>query len=517
LGSVQNLGLAIPAAADGIVVCSLAPDYAVPRKTLNKALGFVMGEGGSLRSRVIRSGIWMSIAEASITVLALVKSIILARLLSPDMFGLMGLCGIVIRTIETFTRPGIGPALIQRQASFDEARDTAFTILFARGLLLAVVLVLVAPAAAWFYDTQELEPLLQVLSLVFIIGGVLNVNTIARQKELEFRRLAFLRQTTAFLGVIVTVAAAFWLRNVWALIIGQVATTAFNTLLSYYFVPGRPRFSFNLKIAKELLSYGKFITASSVVLFIVSSLDSAVIGKIHGTEELGYYVLAFTVANLVTASPAKLASGIMMPAYSKLQSDLPALRRAYLRTISLLMLFTLPAALGMITIAEELILAVYGPKWENAVLPLQILAIFGVIRSASSINGYLFEGIGKPRLNLYIASLRLAVLVPTLVGLTLYYGLLGAAVAVTIAMTTQWVLSILYTWRNIGVTLGDTARIILQPLWKSSVMALGVLLIGLHVDSTTISGLAIVIAFGATIYAALNITVIMDLRRGHLR
>jgi PST family polysaccharide transporter/lipopolysaccharide exporter len=378
-------------------------------------------------------------------------------------------------------------------------------------LLLALVLALVAPLAAWFYDSQPLEPMLQALSLVFVIGGLRNINTVAREKELAWRRLALLRQATALLGAVTTVAAAFWLRNVWALVVGQLATTAFDTLLSYYFVSGRPRLAMNLKIAKELFSYGKFITASSIVLFIASSLDTAVIGKIHGTEELGYYVLAFTVANLVTASLSKLASGIMMPAYSKLQADVSALKRAYLRTVSLLMLITLPAAFGVIVIAEEFVQVVYGPKWADAVLPLQILAIFGVFRAAASMNGYLFEGIGKPHLGFYLASIRLVVLAPSVIIMTLYYGLLGAAVSVTFAMAVHWAGSIAYISRSIGVTLRQTVGTIFPFLWKSALMALAVFLLSFEVNTDSILGLMIVITFGMVLYSGLNFRVLAGL------
>src|SRR5690606_27891894 len=105
---------------------------------------------GSVRTNVIRSGIWVGAAEIVMAVLSVGRSVALARLLTPEMFGLMGLCSIVIRAIETFTRPGIGQALIQRQASFEEARDTAFTLLLARGIMLGMFLAAAAPLIAWF-------------------------------------------------------------------------------------------------------------------------------------------------------------------------------------------------------------------------------------------------------------------------------------------------------------------------------------------------------------------------------
>ena len=205
--------------------------------------------------------------------------------------------------------------------------------------------------------------MLQVLSLVFVIGSFVNINTIARQRELEFRRLTYLSQVTTLVGTVVTIAMAYWLRSVWALVIGQIATVSINVALSYWLVGGRPRFGFDRRVARDLLTYGKFITGSSIVLYIATEVDSAVIGKMLGPEQLGYYAMAMTIATMVTTNLSKVASSIMMPAYSKLQTDIPALRNAYLRTLSLVMFVVLPATLGLITVAEPLVRVVFGERW----------------------------------------------------------------------------------------------------------------------------------------------------------
>lgn len=485
----------------------------MPLNAAKKLLGFALSEDGSIKSRIVRSAMWVGVGEGFVTVLAIARTVILARLLAPEMFGLMGLCGIVIGVIETFTRPGIGKALIQRQSSFEEARDTAFTLLLARGLLLAIVLVSVAPLAATFYESPDLQPLLFALSSVFIIDGLMNVNTIARRKELDFRRLTYLQQTSALLGTLVTIAAAYWMRNVWALVIGQIFIALCNAAMSYVFVAGKPKVAINWQIARELLSYGKFITASSAILFLATSLDTAVIGKVLGTQQLGYYVLAFTFANLVTANLSKVASGIMMPAYSKLQSDLPALRRALMRTLNLILLVTLPATVGVIVTAELVVHVVYGPKWQSAIVPLQILVIFGLFRAIASVSGYVFEGIGKPQIPLYAGLFRLVTLLPLIIPLSMQYGLVGAAIAVTLAMAVQSAALLLYARRHIGASLGEILLTVSSPFWKSIVMGAAVYGLGLSMDGRTVSNLLIMVFAGILTYGALNFRFLMELRR----
>lgn len=473
-------------------------------KSLRKIYRFATSSEGSIKSRVLRSGLWVTLGESSVAVLSFVKSVILARLLAPEMFGLIGLCNIVIRALETFTRPGVGQALIQRSDAFENARDTAFVLLLARGFILALLLVILAPVTAAFYEEQGLEKMLMALSIVFVLGGLRNINTIADQKELNFRRLTYLQQVTAFLGTLVTVAAAFWLRSAWALVVGQISTTLFQTALSYYFIPGRPRMGFDWKIAKEILSYGKFITASSAVVFVTMSLDTAIIGKILGTQELGYYVLAFSFANLVTSSLSKVVSGIMLPAYSKLQDDVPALRRAYLRTLSMILLVCLPATIGVVVTAESIIHVVYGSKWEAAVLPLQILVVFGLFRALAGINGYLFEGIGKPDIPLYVSLVRLAILIPIMFPLIGTFGLAGAAIAVTITMALQWLIVLVLTRKYVHVSLVETLGVVFPPLWKSLVMGMAVFVAGTYLDKMSATGLIIAVATGGLTYALLN-------------
>lgn len=484
----------------------------MPLQAFRKVLRFAFADGGSVSARVFRSGMWVGMSEAVMALLGVVRSVALARLLTPDVFGLMALALIVVRAIETFTRPGVAQALIARQSGFDEAAPTAFTLLVGRGVMIAACLIAAAPWIGDFYDSQSLGTVLQVIALTFVIGGFVNMNTIARQKELDFRLLSYLAQVTTVAGTAVTIAAAWWLRSVWALVIGQLVTAFLNTVLSYYFVPGRVRFGYDRGIARELLGYGKFIAASSIVLYIATELDSAVIGKVLGHSELGFYTIAFTVAHLATTNLSKIAAKIMMPAYSKLQSDPAALRNAYLRTFSFVLLAVLPASAGLIVLAEPLIFAVYGEKWLPAALPLQVLAVFGLLRALAAFAGYMFEGIGRPQLSMYMGVVRLAVIAPIIVPATLKYGLPGAAVTVTLGMLAQWLLGLWYLRKYVGVRLGHLARAMWRPVWTTAAMAALAFGATLAWDNQQLVGLAATILGAMLAYGLLNLRALSELR-----
>jgi O-antigen/teichoic acid export membrane protein len=486
----------------------------MPMRGLKKLARFAFGEGGSVKSRVLRSGMWAGLSEVGLSVLGFVRSVALARLLTPDIFGVMALAMVVVRAIETFTRPGVAQALIARQQDFDKACNTAYTMLVVRGFLLAALLAAVAPWIGDFYESSTLPLMLQVLAGVFILTGFRNINIIARQRELEFRSLTYLAQTSNIIGTIATITIAWWLRSVWALVVGQLITATLGAVLSYVFVPGRPRFEFDREVARDLLRYGKFITGSSMLLYIATEIDTAVIGKVMGHAELGYYTVAFTIVHMTTTQLAKVAAGIMMPAYAKLQSDLPALRNAYLRTLGLVMFAVLPASLGLVLVAEPLVRVVYGEKWLLAAVPLQLLAVFGLFRSLAAFTGYLFEGIGQPKVAFTMAGVRLAVLLPLVVPAAMYYGLEGVAVTVIAGMAAQWVVGLCYLYKRLDIGFGKILRTMWQPLWTSALMGLAAWGMMHAVDANQVGGLLATVAVAAVVYLIPNVRMLLALKNG---
>jgi O-antigen/teichoic acid export membrane protein len=486
----------------------------VPIRGLKKLVRFAFADGGTVKSRVLRSGMWAGLSEVGLSVLGFVRSVVLARLLTPDIFGVMALAMVVVRAIETFTRPGVAQALIARQQDFDKACNTAYTMLVVRGFLLAAMLAAVAPWIGDFYESPTLPLMLQVLGGVFILTGFRNINIIARQRELEFRSLTYLAQVSAIVGTIATIAIAWWLRSVWALVAGQLISAILGAVLSYVFIPGRPRFEFDREVARDLMRYGKFITGSSMLLYIATEIDTAVIGKVLGHAELGYYTVAFTIVHMTTTQLAKVAAGIMMPAYSKLQADLPALRNAYLRTLGLVMFAVLPASLGLVLVAEPLVRVVYGEKWLLAVVPLQLLAVFGLFRSLAAFTGYLFEGIGQPKVAFTMAGVRLAVLLPLVVPAALYYGLPGVAITVTAGMAAQWVVGLCYLHRRLDIGFGKILRTMWQPLWTAAFMGLAAWGMMRVVDANQVAGLLATVGVAAVVYLIPNVKMLLALKNG---
>ncbi len=478
---------------------------------LDKFKKFIFSDNGSLKEKALRSGFWLGISGALIQFLSIFRSIILARLLTPEMFGLIGICMILTRGIETFTRPGFVAALIHRKHDVEEAKYTVFTLLSARGIFLAVLIFSVSPFMASFYDDEIIQAMLMFMSINFILTGFTNINTVLQQKNLNFRKLAYLDQTVSILSTIIAITAAFYYRSVWSLVIAYVANGFLQLIFSYILIPGKVGFKWNQKIAKELFSYGKYVTASAMVLYFATEIDSALIGKIIGITELGYYVLAFTTANMATTYISKMLSRIMFPAYSKLQDKPEALRTAYINVFSMVVVITVPIATTIIFFAPQLMVAVYGEQWLPAAEPLIILSIFGIIRSVSSLTGFFLNGVGRPEIGFRNSLVRLVLLSISIYPLIIYFGLEGAAIAVTFAIGIQSLLGIRGVMTIIQLETKDLLVQLYPQFIKLIIILATYFIFEMYFDTYDILNLVFIILAGATLYSILSYRYLLNL------
>ena len=408
-----------------------------------------------------------------------------------------------IRGVDVITQTGFSTALIQRPTGFEEAKHTAFTLMVLRGFVLALILIVSAPFVASFFGEPDVRHLLSVLAVTFIFSGFLNIDTVRNQKELDFKALVYLDQARTIISFILVLAFAFYYRNIWALVIAHVISAFLHVILSYRIIKGRIDFQFNKRIAWELFHYGKFITGLSIVVYLTSEIDNAVIGKILGVETLGFYVLAYTLANLPATHFSKVLSNVLMPAYSKLQDDLPALEAALSRVIRFIALTTIPMSFIMIVLADNLVTVVYGDRWAAAAAPLQVLAVLGMLRAITSVNGYLYNAIGKPNIPFYLNLAKLVVIAILIVPLTLAYGIEGTAIAITIPMFVQFFVGFRIICNvisaNYMMLLGELTRIVLL----SAVAALVILGLKQQLDAPTVTNLVALLAISALTFSVL--------------
>lgn len=389
---------------------------------------------GSLSQKTARGGIWVIASFTFGKILNFIQTIILVRLLLPSDFGLMSLASVAIGAMTVFTETGITPAVIQRKELSEGTLNTAWIINIIRGIALFILLFFISPAVAHFYKNDQLNLIIKILGAVFLLNGFNNIGIVLFSKELNFKKKVFFEQITNILSFIVTVALAFKWRNVWALVIGQVFFAAITLIVSYLIHPFRPLFKFNLKIAEELFRFGKHIFGSSIIIFIITNGDNALVGKVLGMTALGFYALAYNLSNLPATAITHVITQVSFPAYSKLQDDIPRLREAYKKVLGFTALLSIPLAAGLFILAPEFIRVAYGEKWLPMVPAMRVLCLFGIFRSIGATMGPVFQAVGRAEILTQLAFFSLVILLSVIYPLTVKFGILGTSIATLLAM-----------------------------------------------------------------------------------
>jgi O-antigen/teichoic acid export membrane protein len=250
--------------------------------------------------------------------LTLVKLIVLARLLSPDDFGLFGIVVLAISTLEMLSRPGMRRALIRRRETGRNYLDSAWTFLFLRGLFLGGLMLVAAGPISAFFEMSAAAPLLRAMAALAVLRGLQNIGTVFFEKNLQFSRRFALETGAALIGLVTGVVLAIQMRSAWALVLSSLSAEGARTGLSYLLHPYRPRFELKRKEAGQLVSFGKWLFGSSTVLFIATNADDAVVGKVLGSASLGIYQIAFRISHMPLTEFGKTVFRVLYPAYAKI-------------------------------------------------------------------------------------------------------------------------------------------------------------------------------------------------------
>jgi len=391
----------------------------------------VVAPTGDLATRTARSGVWLSISNISQRILELVALLVLARLLSPAAFGLIGVALLVLTAMERFSELGFTSALIQhRDEDIDQYLDTAWTLQILRGVLLAGILFGLSGPAAAFFDAPRVEPILQVIAVIPILVGLENPGVVYFQKDLEFHKLFLRLASKTLVYVTVTISLAFVWGTVWALVVGRVAAEVVSLLVSYLLHDYRPRPGFDLAAAKELVNFGKWIFAGSIVYFLNDEGGDFVIGWLLGAASLGLYRVSYRLALTPASEVTGVISTVMFPAYSKLQDDVRAVRETFLRTVQLVAALTFPISVGIVVVAPLFVRAVLGPQWTPMIGVFQVLTVYGLLLSLSGSFSPVWLALGHPDYSAKIGAARVVAMGVLVYPATTTYGLLGAAGAI---------------------------------------------------------------------------------------
>lgn len=383
---------------------------------------------------------WATGAQWFVQLSQFAVSILLARLLKPADYGLVGMALVITAFVALFGNLGLGAALIQKKDIDEETISTAFWATVAAGFLLLAIVYIAAPYAAEFYREPRVINVARVAALGLLFGPMNSIVTSLLERHMRYRAVAALDITTALLGQATAVAFALSDMGVWSLVAGTLVAQATRIPLAYIFDRWTPNLLFSFARLKELMSFGGYLLAFNFVNFFNRNLDKLIIGRALGATQLGYYDMAYQSMLKPLQNVSDTIGRPLFPALSTLQDNKAEAADTYIKVVASISLITFPAMFGLSVVASDFVIVVLGAQWSQSIPVLQILALIGAIQSVAATVGsiYLSQGRSDLMFKVGLAS-TLLVGVAFIVGVT--WGIVGVAVCYSLATLCIWVYS----------------------------------------------------------------------------
>ena len=463
----------------------------------------ILSPGGGVSERTVKSGIWASMANFIGRGLQLVKLVILANILTPLQFGLVAYALLTLAAMRRFSNLGINAALIQKEEdNVNDYLDTAWTLSALRGLLLSGIGFVAAPYIASFFGARPpTTQVIRVMSVIPLLTGIQNPGIVYFRKNLDYDRQFVYLVGKAIVAVGVAIGLAVLWQSVWALVVGDIAGVLTATTLSYVLHDYKPRPNLDMAQVKELVGYGKWITASGIVIFLTTEGDDMFVGWLLGSAAIGIYQYSYKISNAPATEVTKVLSGVIFPTYSKLQNDAANLRRAFFKTVQLATFISIPLAVGIVSVAPAFVDAFLGPEWKPAIGVMQLLALWGLLRAIGATTGPLFQAVGKPDISTKIQVGKLVILVVAIYPVTTAYGIIGtSALIVGTGLFFSEPIATYFAVREVEGSYRQFLRLLLYPLTASLGMYAVVTFVGARIPFGGIPKFVLMVATGAVFY-----------------
>ena len=356
------------------------------------------------KSKVFTGVIWASFQRFGTMIISFVTNIVLARLLTPDDFGTIGMLLLFLAIANTFVDSGFGSALIQKK----DANQTDFSTVFFINLELSVVVYAIlfwgAPLVARFYDVDILRPLLRAQGLVLILHAFSIIQTAILRKKMDFRKLSICNLVGNIVGSIVGIGAALMDYGVWSLVIRTLVVGLVTSLLLWIISKWKPLLIFSKQSFKELFGFGGFMLLSSLLSTFANNVQTLIIGKMFQQGTLGHYTQARQLRNIASDSISSVITQVLYPDFSNNQNDNNTLSSRLNFSILTISFLTVAIMAICIVTAKPLILLLYGEKWLDCVPYFQLLCVGGCFVSLQDVNINLIAAKGKSK-TLFLCNL----------------------------------------------------------------------------------------------------------------
>lgn len=463
-----------------------------------------------LKNKAARGVRWGALATASATAIQFGRLFVLSRLLDPRDFGLMAMMLIIIDFANIFGQMGMVEAVIQRPSPTQDELSSLFWFNLALGAAVGLLVAVAAPLAALAFEAGRLGHMLPLMSLAFVIYPLGAQFGALLRKNLHFGLLALTDIAAALTGAAVSILLAWQGLGVLALVWGYLANSVVRAVLmlgSARYLGFMPSTRFRWNELSGYLTFGLERTGAMTINFVNSRLDQFLIGLFLGPTLLGFYNMAFNLVVYPVGLINPILTRVAFPVFAQVQNDLPRLKRGFFSMQSTLMTINAPLLAGAAAVAPTAVPLLLGEKWRPAIVLVQILAFYALIRSNGNANANLILAKGETRLALWWNLAALALSAPVIIAC----GLTGRAWAVGVGMLfLQLVLYFAFYFflirRVVGPCLAQQVGSVSRPLVFALLMAAFTAplnrAVGQFAPWLVLSGQ---VAWGAFIYLALNL------------
>lgn len=455
--------------------------------------------GDSLKSKTLHALSWSFLESIGVQGIRFIIGIALARLLFPEQYGLLGMLMIFMAVADAFLSSGFGSALIQKKEATQKDICSIFYFNIVVGVVAAGLLCLVAPWIAAFYNQPILTPLTRVLSLTIVINSFSLVQQTILTKQLNFKVQTKVSLISGLMSGIIAVILAANGFGVWSLVVQQISSTFFQTLLLWTLNAWRPSLIFSLKSLREMFRFGSRLLVSGLLNQVFNNIYLLVIGKLFSAADLGFFTRAKTLGELPSQTLSGMVGRVTFPVFSTIQDDPIRLKRSLKKALTTLVLVNFPMMIGLAVIARPLVLVLLTEKWAPCIPYLQLLCLTGLMFPLHVINLNLLTALGRSDLFLRLEIIK-KILIVINIAVTWRWGISAMISGMIVTSVISYYLNSYYSGVLIDYSIREQLLDLSPYLILAMVVGMVVFVIGLLPFPNYWSMLLVQIIIGIVIY-----------------
>ncbi len=420
----------------------------------------------SLRQKTVSGMLWNATEKFSSSLFLFISNLVLARLLSPDDFGCIGMLMVFINLSDAIIDGGFGNALIQRKYPTQKDYSTIFYWNIFLSITMYGLLYISAPAIAVFYKIPLLSDILRIQGIMLVFNSLTLIQLNILKKQVAFKRIAMINLTAVVIGTILSIICAYTGWGVWSLVVKVVASAIIGCILYWSICAWRPQWTFSWNSFLGLFKFGGFMFLNTIVLTIYSNFIQLIIGRVFSSSALGYYTQARKIEDIPRSSFSSVVTNVIFPVFSSIQDDLERVKNAAKKSMKALLYINSPLMILMIVVARPLFLILFTDKWAQAISYFQLMCIAGIVVTPIELNCRYIISLGKSSINLKIVSFQcISALVLILCGI--HWQIIGVLIGFVLSRYVSYVVSAIYSGRLLQYGLLEQLTDFLPSLFLS--------------------------------------------------